>query len=94
MENPFKLIIERLYRIEKAISFLKIEKAIDSKSKPIQKKEDNENVSKNRFLYPSDGLGKMEQDIVYESKTYQSRESNYKAETENFEIVQKKVKSN
>ena len=25
--------------------------------------------------------------MVYESKTYQSRESNYKAETENFEIV-------
>lgn len=88
METPFKLIIERLYRIKKAISFQKIEKAIDSESKPIQTKEDNENVSKNRFLYPSDGLGKMEQDIVYESKTYQSKKSDYNTETENYEIIE------
>lgn len=87
MENPFKLIIERLYRIEKVISNLKIEKTIDSKSKPIKKKGDNENVSKNRFLYPSDGLGKMEQDIVYKSKTYKSKKMDYNADTENFEIV-------
>lgn len=88
METPFKLIIERLYRIKKAISFLKIEKAIDSESKPIQTKEDNENFSKNRFLYPSDGLGKMEQDIVYESKTYQSKKSDYNTEIENHEIIE------
>ena len=88
METPFKWIIERLYRIKKAISFLKIEKAIYSESKPIQTKADNENVSKNRFLYPSDGLGKMEQDLVYESKTYQTRKSNNNNETENFEIVE------
>lgn len=87
METPFKLIIERLYRIKKAISFQKIEKAIDSESKPIQTKEDNENVSKNRFLYPSDGLGKMEQDIVYESKTYQSKKWDCNTEKENFGIV-------
>lgn len=79
------IVIVKLYS-----SWKKKNKAIDSESKPIQIKADNENVSKNRFLYPSDGLGKMEQDMVYESKTYQSRESNYKAETENFEIVQKK----
>lgn len=88
METPFKLIIERLYRIKKAISFLKIEKAIDSESKPIQTKEDNENVSKNRFLFPSDGLGKMEQDIVYESKIYQSKKRDYNTETENYEIIE------
>lgn len=88
METPFKLIIERLYRIKKAISFLKIEKAIDSESKPIQTKADNENFSKNRFLYPSDGLGKMEQDIVYESKTYQSKKSDHNTETENYEIIE------
>ena len=88
METPFKLIIERLYRIKKAISFQKIEKAIDSESKPIQTKEDNENVSKNRFLFPSDGLGKMEQDIVYESKIYQSKKRDYNTETENYEIIE------
>ena len=76
------IIVVKLYS-----SWKKKNKAIDSASKPIQTNADNEIVSKNRFLYPSDGLGKMEQDMVYESKTYQSRESNYKAETENFEIV-------
>ncbi len=78
------IIVIKLYS-----SWKKKNKAIDSASKPIQTKADNEIVSKNRFLYPSDGLGKMEQGMVNESKTYQSRESNYKAETENFEIVKK-----
>ena len=68
-------------------SWKKKNRVIDSESKPIQTKVDNENVSKNRFLYPSDGLGKMEQDIVYESKTYQSKKKEYNTETENFEIV-------
>ena len=76
------IIIVKLY-----YSWNKKNKAIDSESKPIQIKADNENVSKNRFLYPSDGLGKMEKDIVYESKTYQSKKRNYNKETENFEIV-------
>ena len=77
------IIVVKLYS-----SWKKKNKAIDSESKPIQTKEDNENVSKNRFLYPSDGLGKMEQDIVYESKTYQSKKSDYNTETENYEIIE------
>lgn len=76
------IIIVKLY-----YSWNKTNKAINSESKPIQIKADNENVSKNRFLYPSDGLGKMEQDIVYESKTYQSKKKDCNTETENFEIV-------
>lgn len=76
------ILIVKLYS-----SWKKKNKAIDLESKPIQTKADNENVSKNRFLYPSDGLGTMEQDIVYESKTYQSKKRVYNTETENFEIV-------
>lgn len=76
------IIIVKLY-----YSWNKTNKAINSETKPIQIKADNENVSKNRFLYPSDGLGKMEQDIVYESKTYQSKKKDCNTETENFEIV-------
>lgn len=76
------IIIVKLY-----YSWNKKNKAIDSESKTIQIKADNENVSKNRFLYPSDGLGKMEQDIVYESKTYQIKKKDCNSETENFEIV-------
>ena len=79
------IIIVKLYS-----SWKKKNKAIDLESKTIQTKADNENVPKNRFLYPSDGLGKMEQDIVYESKTYQSKKKVFNSETENFEIVQKK----
>jgi hypothetical protein len=77
------IIVIKLYS-----SWKKKNKAIDSESKPIQTKADNEIVSKNRFLYPSDGLGKMEQDIVYESKTYQTRKTNNDTETKNFEIVE------
>lgn len=77
------IVIVKLYS-----SWKKKNKAIDSESKPIQTKEDNENVSKNRFLYPSDGLGKMEQDIVYESKTYQSKKWDCNTEKENFEIIE------
>ena len=76
------IVIVKLYS-----SWKKKNKAIDSESKPIQTMADNENVSKNRFLYPSDGLGKMEQDIVYESNTYQSKKRDYNTETENFEIL-------
>ena len=82
------IIIVKLY-----YSWNKKNKAIDSKSKAIQTKADNENVSKNRFLYPSDGLGKMEQDIVYESKTYQSKKKDCNTETENFEIANQKDSS-
>lgn len=77
------IIVVKLYS-----SWKKKNKAIDSVSKPIQTKADNENVSKNRFLYPSDGLGKMEHDMVYESKTYQSKTRDYNTATENFEIIQ------
>lgn len=77
------LIIVILY-----VSWKKKNKIIDSVSKPIHAEVDNEKVSKNRFLYPSDGLGKMEQDIVYESKTYQARKTYNNVETENFEIVE------
>lgn len=76
------IIVVKLYS-----SWKKKNKAIDSASKPIQTNADNEIVSKNRFLYPSDGLGKMEQDIVYESKTYQSKKWDCNTEKENFEIV-------
>lgn len=77
------LIIVILY-----VSWKKKNKTIDSVSKPIHTEADNEKVSKNRFLYPSDGLGKMEQDIVYESKTYKTKKSDCNSETRNFEIVQ------
>lgn len=76
------IIIVKLYS-----SWKQKNKAIDSESKPIQTITDNENVSKNRFLYPSDGLGKMEQDIVYESKTFQSKIKDCNTEVENFEIL-------
>lgn len=76
------IIIVKLYS-----SWKKKNKSIDSESKKNQTKADNENVSKNQFLYPSDGLGKMEQDIVYESNTYQSKKRDYNTETENFEIL-------
>lgn len=76
------LIIVILY-----VSWKKKNKTIDSVSKPIHAEVDNEKVSKNRFLYPSDGLGKMEQDVVYESKTYKTRKT-YNIETENFDIVE------
>jgi hypothetical protein len=79
------IVIVKLYS-----SWKKKNKAIDSASKPIQTKSDNEIVSKNRFLYPSDGLGKMEQGMVYESKTYQSKKRDYNTATENYEIIQKK----
>ncbi|MCW1149194.1 hypothetical protein [Flavobacterium lacisediminis] len=79
------IIIVKLYS-----SWIKKNKAVDSESKPIQTKGDNENASKNRFLYPSDGFGIMEQNIVYESKTYQSIKKDYNTETKNFEIVEKK----
>jgi Tfp pilus assembly major pilin PilA len=79
------IIVIKLYS-----SWKKKNKAIDSASKPIQTKADNEIVSKNRFLYPSDGLGKMEQGMVYESKTYQSKKRDYNTTTENYEIIQKK----
>ena len=39
MENPFELIMERLDRIEKAISNLKRENAIVTESKPMNLKE-------------------------------------------------------
>ena len=39
MENPFELIMERLDKIEKAISNLKIENAIVLESKPMNLKE-------------------------------------------------------
>ncbi len=39
MENPFELIMERLDRIEKAISNLKIENIIVAESKPMNLKE-------------------------------------------------------
>lgn len=53
------IIIVKLYSTWK-----KENKKIDSESNPIQTKGDNENATKNQFLYPSYGLGKMEQDIV------------------------------
>ena len=39
MENPFELIMERLDRIEKAISNLKTENSIVAESKPMNLKE-------------------------------------------------------
>lgn len=46
-----------------------------------------EKTTKNKWLYPADEFGKMEKDVVYESKTYQSgiRENN--GETENLIII-------
>ena len=82
------LIVSLIIIVKLYYSWNKKNKAIDSESKPIQTKADNENVSKNRFLYPSDGLGKMEQDIVYESKIYQSKKRDYNTETENYEIIE------
>ena len=50
-----------------------------------------EKPTKNKWLFTTDNFGKLEKDIIYESKTYQSgiRES----ETAGFKIVTKHLKN-
>lgn len=43
---------------------------------------------KNKWLYTTDNFGKLEKDMIFESKRYES--GIIEAETENFKIVTKK----
>ena len=50
-----------------------------------------EEEQKNKWLYTDDGLGKLEKDMVYESKVYRSGIKENKAYKE-FKIITKKKK--
>ncbi|WP_290860468.1 hypothetical protein [Flavobacterium sp.] len=47
-------------------------------------------IPKNKWLYTNDSFGKLEKDMVFESKTYSSGIREPK--TENFKIVTKRLK--
>ena len=57
----------------------------------IQKQIEYEKPTKNKWLYPTDEYGKIEKDMVYESKVYRSGIKENKADKE-FKIITKKKK--